>query len=345
MKSPVDFALSRLAAGHSLTAPEAEAAVGTLLDGGATDLVAAAFLTALKVRRETADELEGAVNAVRARMIAWQSGATDPSVLLDTCGTGGDGAHTVNISTAAAIVVAAAGIPVVKHGNRAASGNSGSSDVLNELGIPPQPDADLLRRQLHSLGIAFLFAPTFHPGLVRLAPIRRQLPFRTLFNLVGPLCNPAAPRFQLVGTPTAFEADLMASVLSRQPHIERAVVVTGSDGLDEVTLGGQTLVTIVATGQRNESLTLSPADFGLKRQTAEALRVASPAESAHRLLATFRNEIGPVRDYVLANSATALWTTGRFTLAEGMTAATAAIDSGAALRLLAAWRDLCATAG
>ena len=211
-------------------------------------MIAAAFLTALRVKGETADELEGAVAAVRERMIRWESGM-DAAPLLDTCGTGGDGAGTVNISTAAAIVVAACGVPVVKHGNRAATGLSGSSDVLAVLGVATDLGPALSRRCLAELGIAFLFAPRFHPGLVRLAPVRRQLPFRTIFNLVGPLCNPASPSHQLVGVPDENQAELVAQVLSRQEHIHRAVVVTGCDGLDEVTLDGPTQVWVVEAGR------------------------------------------------------------------------------------------------
>ncbi len=184
-----------------------------MLEGEATEATIAAFLTALRIKGETADELEGSVRAVRERMTRWESGLF-PESLLDTCGTGGDGANTVNISTAASIVVAACGIPVVKHGNRAASGNSGSSDVLSVLGVSTEPEADLLHRSLSELGIVFLFAPRFHAGLRHIAPVRRQLPFRTMFNLVGPLCNPACPPYQLIGTPLGQQADLIAEVLA-----------------------------------------------------------------------------------------------------------------------------------
>ena len=246
--NPVAWALEKLAAGKALTPAESHDAIAVLLDGEASDAAALAFLTALHVKGETADELEGAVRAVRERMNAWESGV-DHDSLLDTCGTGGDGAGTVNISTAAAVIVAACGIPVVKHGNRAASGISGSSDVLAALGVNADADLAVLGRCLAELNIAFLFAPRFHPGLQRIAPIRRQLPFRTVFNLVGPLCNPASPGYQLVGVPDDARGGLMAEVLSRQPHLRRAVVVTGSDGLDEVTLDGPTSIWVVEPGQ------------------------------------------------------------------------------------------------
>ena len=272
-------------------------------------------------------------------MTRWESGA-DAAPLLDTCGTGGDGsAGTVNISTAAAIVVAACGVPVVKHGNRAATGLSGSSDVLSVLGVETNLGPTLARRCLAELGIAFLFAPTFHPGLVRLAPVRRQLPFRTIINLVGPLCNPGSPSYQLVGVPNESQAELVAQVLSRQEHIERAVVVTGCDGLDEVTLDGPTQVWVVQAGTvRRESW--QPEDFGLKRQGAAAIKIRDALESAEKLTRTFAAEKGPVRDYILANSAAALWIARAISLRDGTDLAAAAIDSGAAAGLLDRWRQI-----
>jgi anthranilate phosphoribosyltransferase len=331
-------ALETLGAGRSLSMTITREAVSKMLQGEATEAAIAAFLTALRIKGETADELEGSVRAVRERMTRWESGLFQES-LLDTCGTGGDGANTVNISTAASIVVAACGIPVVKHGNRAASGNSGSSDVLAVLGVSTEPEADLLHRSLSELGIAFLFAPRFHAGLRHIAPIRRQLPFRTMFNLVGPLCNPACPPYQLIGTPLGRQADLLAEVLARLEHVRRAVVVTGSDGLDEVTLDGPTSIRVIERG-RVERNVLQPSDFGLVAQSAAALKVTGPVESAERLTRAFEGEKGPVRDYVLANSATAIWTTGRLSIRDGMEMAASAIDSGAATRLLERWREL-----
>ncbi len=236
--------LQVLSTGGTTSADQVERAIGSLLDGEVPEAVAAALLTAIRIRGETADDLEGAVRAVRRRMVGW-TGPIPPEQLLDTCGTGGDGANTVNLSTAAAIVAAACDVPVVKHGNRAASGNSGSSDVLTALGVAADPGPDALARCLTELNLAFLFAPRFHPGLRGVAEVRRLLPFRTIFNLVGPLCNPASPAYQLVGTPDANRADLMAAVLARMEHVRRAAVVTGSDGLDEVTLDGPTRVLVV----------------------------------------------------------------------------------------------------
>ncbi|MGP0070229.1 MAG: anthranilate phosphoribosyltransferase [Isosphaeraceae bacterium] len=333
--NPVLESLRSISSGVTLSADEVERAVGCLLDGEVSEAVTSAFLTALSIKGETDDELEGAVRAVRSRMIAWEAGSHQGR-LLDTCGTGGDGAGTVNISTAAAIVVAACGVPVVKHGNRAASGNSGSSDVLSALGVSADPGPEVLSRCLAELNIAFLFAPRFHPGLKPVAAVRRQLPFRTLFNLVGPLCNPACPSYQLVGTPSESQADLLAAVLSRLENIRRAAVVTGSDGLDEVTLAGPTRVRVVESGQVRLE-TWQPEDFGLPICQADGLRVRGPEESAERIRSAFAGVPGPVRDYVLANSASALWVTSQASLGECVSLAATAIDSGAAAGLLTRW--------
>jgi anthranilate phosphoribosyltransferase len=336
--SPLTSALATIGTGRGLSASESRSAFASLLGGEVSDIIAAAFLTALRVKGETADELEGAVAAVRERMCRWESGV-DTSPLLDTCGTGGDGAGTVNISTAAAIVVAACGVPVVKHGNRAATALSGSSDVLSALGVATNLEPASSRRCLAELGITFLFAATYHPGLVRLAPVRRELPFRTIFNLVGPLCNPGSPSHQLVGVPNENQAALVAQVLSRQAHIARAVVVTGCDGLDEVTLDGPTHVWAVEAGKvRREAW--HPEDFGLKRQGAAEIKARDPLESAERLTRTFAGEKGAVRDYVLANSAAALWIARAISLKDGTDLAAAAIDSGAAAGLLERWRQI-----
>jgi anthranilate phosphoribosyltransferase len=333
-------ALERLASGgsHGLTAAETAAAVSVIMDGQASEAAIAAFLTALRIRGETADELTGAVEAVRARMtpFARQSGpdgATEP--LLDTCGTGGDGACTVNISTATAVVVAACGVPMAKHGNRSASGNSGSAEVLTELGVRVDAGPAVLSRCLFEVGITFLFAPAFHPALRFAAPARKQLPFRTLFNLVGPLANPARPEFQLVGVAGLAQAELVAQALARL-GIRRAAVVSGSDGLDEVTLAGPTQVRWVEAG-RVTARTWSPSEFGLPHIPAEALRVAGPAASAARIRDFLSGQEGPVRASVLANAAAALAVWGAGGLSEGVEQACRAVDSGAAASVLERW--------
>jgi anthranilate phosphoribosyltransferase len=336
--SPLTDALRHLGSGRGLTASETSAAVGVIMAGEAPEPAIAAFLTALRVKGETADELAGAVEAVRARMAPWDA-SRSPRPLLDTCGTGGDGANTVNVSTATALVVAASGVPVAKHGNRSASGNSGSAEVLTELGVAIEASPEVLQRGLSELGIVFFFAPGFHPALRHAAPVRRQLPFRTLFNLVGPLANPARPEYQLVGVASERQAALVAEALLRLGTV-RAAVATGSDGLDEVTLSGPTLVRWVESGRITRT-TWTPADFGLARVPAEALRVSGPSDSAARIRGLLDSAPGPVRDVVLANAAAALLVAGAVqSLPEGVERASGAIDSGAARRLLERWSRL-----
>lgn len=329
-------AIERLASGDSLSAEECRLAVGSILDGRTSEAATAAFLTALRVKGETGDELFGAVSAIRERMVAFDPGRAG---CLDTCGTGGDGARTVNISTGAAVVVAACGVPVVKHGNRAASSRSGSSDVLNVLGVSIDAEPEVLRIGLEELGIAFLFAPRFHPGLRTVAAVRGQLPFRTIFNLVGPLCNPASPCFQLVGVPSESHARRMADALSKTTSIRRAVVARGSDGLDEVTLNGATDAFLIEDGQTTR-LSWTAVDFGLPETSADALRVEGPAQSAEMLRRTFAGEDGPARRYILANAAAALWTVDETPLRQAVDRAAEAIESGRATELLERWGRL-----
>ncbi len=328
-------ALSALGSGRDLTVAQARDAVAQIMEGDASEVAIGGFLTALRVKGESAEVLEGAVAAVRERSTLWGNpDATSP--VLDTCGTGGDGANTVNISTATALVVAACGVAVAKHGNRSASGNSGSAEVLTELGVRIDADIAILRRCLAEVGITFLFAPKFHPALRFAAPVRKVLPFRTLFNLVGPLANPARPGFQLIGVPGARLADLMARALARL-GIVRAAVVVGAEGLDEVSLGGPNSVRWVEHGHVSE-LTWLPEDFNLPHGRSSDLRVDGPADSAAKLRAMLAGARGPIRDTVLANSAAALLVAGRVSdLAEGVTIATLAIDDGAAAGLLERW--------
>ena len=331
----IHSAIEALVAGRALDVDATRGAVAEILDGAATEAQTSAFLTALHIKAETGDELLGAVEAIRARMIPFDSGREGA---IDTCGTGGDRTGTVNISTGAAVVVAACGVPVIKHGNRAASSRSGSSDVLQELGVSIEAEPDVLRQALLRAGIAFLFAPRFHPGLRGVAPIRRNLPFRTVFNLVGPLCNPASPPFQLVGVPRESHADRMAEVLSRTPTIRRAAVVRGTDGLDEVTLGGETEVLLVEGGEIGR-LTWRPSDFGLPETHARGLVVDGPAASARILRDVFAGKPGPARSYILVNAAAAIWTAEGTPLREGVERAVEALDSGRAAELLARWVD------
>jgi anthranilate phosphoribosyltransferase len=328
-------ALSILGAGRSLSESQAKLAVEAIMSGEAPEVMIGAFLAALRVKGESADELAGAVAAVRDRMKSWEPlGGLPPT--LDTCGTGGDGANTVNISTASAIVVAASGVPVAKHGNRSASGNSGSAEVLTELGVNIEADPELLGRCLAELGLTFFYAPKFHPALRFAAPVRRQLPFRTLFNMIGPLANPSRPAYQLIGVPNQAQADLMAAAIARL-GVTRAAVVTGADGLDEVSLDGPTQVRWVEAG-KVQSLVWNLDEFGLSRVRAEDLRVTGPAESAAKIREIFAGMTGPARETVVANSAAALLVAGKVeNLRDGVTLASQTIDEGTASSLLDRW--------
>lgn len=327
-----------LGAGSDLAEGQARAAVDAIMAGDAPEALVGAFLAALRVKGESAAELAGAVGAVRDRMAG--SGAFEGSPpSLDTCGTGGDGANTVNISTASALVVASCGVVVAKHGNRSASGNSGSAEVLTELGVEIEAPPETLRRCLDELGITFLYAPRFHPALKFAAPVRKLLPFRTLFNMVGPLANPARPAYQLIGVPEPARADLMARAIARL-GVVRAAVVTGNGGLDEVSLDGPTRVCWVEAGSV-EVRNWDAEEFGLGVVRAEDLRVSGPAESAERLRGIFAGQPGPDRDSVLANAAAALVVAGKVeTLGEGVALASRVVDEGRTASLLERWAGM-----
>ena len=335
MSASLVEALRVLGSGRDLTEDQSRLAVDAIMAGDAPDALVGAFLAALRVKGESADELAGAVAAVRERMTGSEAFEGAPPS-LDTCGTGGDGANTVNISTASAVVVAACGVAVAKHGNRSASGNSGSAEVLTELGVDIEASPKILRRCLDELGITFLYAPRFHPALRFSGPVRRQLPFRTLFNMIGPLANPAKPAYQLIGVPDPRQADLMAAAIARLGVI-RAAVVTGHGGLDEVSLDGPTRVCWVESGVVDVRI-WTPDEFGLAPVRAEDLRVSGPAESAARLRAIFAGQPGPDRDSVLANAATALMVAGRVgSTVEGVSLASQVLDGGLATNLLDRW--------
>ena len=328
-------ALAVIGSRGDLTEAQASAAVDAIMAGDAPEALVGAFLATLRLKGESAEELAGAVGAVRARMVGAEA-FLGLAPTLDTCGTGGDGANTLNISTASAVVVAACGVPVAKHGNRSASGNSGSSEVLAELGVDIEAPPESLRRCLDELGITFLYAPRFHPALRHAAPIRRLLPFRTLFNMIGPLANPAGPAYQLIGVPDPDQADLMARAIARL-GVTRAAVVTGHGGLDEVSLDGPTRVLWVEAGSV-EPRAWRPVEFGLAAVSADELRVSGPIESASRIRALLDGQGGPDRDIVLANASASLLVAGRAaSLLQGVAIAAEAIDAGRATTLLDRW--------
>ena len=338
-------AVATVSGGKDLATEACRAAITEIIDGAADPALVAAFLTALRMKGETAEELAGAVLAVRARMEPLEIPASCRP-LLDTCGTGGDGANTVNVSTATAIVVAACGVRVAKHGNRSATGNSGSSEVLTELGVDINAPHELLVRGLEDLGIAFLFAPRFHPAMRHAAPIRRLLPFRTLFNLVGPLANPARPETQIIGVPDRNKALMItwAFLAMWEPGDRsglRAYVIAGGGDLDEVSLWGTNVVETVDGNLYHPPLFWEEYDFGLPRVAPDRLRVSGPVESAGKIRDLLQGERGPVRDVVLANAAAALMLVGKAaSLPEGVAIAAEAIDRGLAARLLRDWAAL-----
>jgi len=326
----IEAALATVEKGGTLTLEQTAGVMGQIMDGrGEADAIAR-LLTALHRRGETVEEVAGAAMALRERMTRIRSARPD---LLDVVGTGGDGSNTFNISTAAALVTAAAGCPVAKHGNRAATSRSGSADVLAALGVNIEADAACVEACLEELGLCFCFAPLWHSAMRHVAPIRKRLGTPTIFNILGPLANPASAPYQLLGVGRAGLQPLLAEALLRL-GARRVVVVHGSDGLDEVTLGGATDAVVVEDG-RQRRCTWSPEDFGARRAGLDALRVEGPAESAEVIRGILAGRPGPPRDIVAANAAAALWTARRRpTIAECVALAREAIDSGAAAELL-----------
>jgi anthranilate phosphoribosyltransferase len=328
-------AIARLAEGHALGEAGAAAVMEAVLAGEVTPAQVGAILLGLRQKGETVEELVGAARVLRAYAVTLPGAPADA---MDTCGTGGDGARTFNISTAVALVLAAAGAPVAKHGNRAVSGSTGSADVLEELGVSIDLAPGALATCLGEVGIAFLFAPAFQPALRQVGAVRRELGVRTLFNLLGPLLNPAQVRRQVVGVCDPALLEPLAGVLAALGG-ERAWVVHGAGGLDELALEGPTDVVALEGGVLRR-LRVHPEDAGLAVTSHAALRVASPAESAARIRAVLAGEPGAARDIVTLNAAAALVVAGVASdLRAGATRACEAIDSGAAARVLERLRD------
>ena len=320
-----------LVEGSDLSREQVTTAMGRLIDGEFELWQAAAFLTALRMKGETGEEIAHAAGVLRERMVRLP---TDGVPVLDTCGTGGDGSGTFNISTAVALAVAASGVPVVKHGNRSVTSRSGSSDVLRELGLPIDAGTDWAAGCLKRHGFAFCFAPHFHPAMANVAHLRRKLGVRTLFNLLGPLCNPALAEYQLLGVGKMDLLDRFATAAGRLT--KRALLVHGTDGLDEVSLSAPTQALLVENGEI-ERFTWTPDDFGLEPVRTDDLAVDGPAASAAVIRAVFAGEPGNPRRVVLANGAAALFAAGRVgSPGAGVELIAEAIDSGKATRLLAA---------
>ena len=322
----VQQALARLLDGHDLAREEARAVMNEVMEGDATPAQIGGLLVALRLKGETADEITGCAEAMRAHVLPVKPKRDD---LVDTAGTGGDGMGTINISTAAALVAAAAGAGVAKHGNRAVSSASGSADVLEALGFRLELPPARIERSIDELGFGFLFAPTHHPAMRHAAPVRRELAARTVFNVLGPLTNPAGARAQVVGVYAPSLVRTIAEVLA-QLGARRAFVVHGAGGIDELSPAGPNLVCEVADGDVRER-EIDPLELGVPRCDPADLRGGSPAENAAAVRAVFRGESGGRRSAILLNAAGALAAAGHaHDLAEGLELAREAIDSGAA---------------
>jgi anthranilate phosphoribosyltransferase len=325
--------VARVALGDRLSEEEAGSAMGAIMDGEATPAQIGALLAALAVRGETEDEVVGFARTMRARAVPLVSRGA-----VDTCGTGGDGAGTFNISTVASFVVAACGVPVAKHGNRSASGTCGSADLLEALGVRIDAPLAAVQKCLDDVGWTFLFAPKFHASTRHAVGPRKELGVRTAFNILGPLTNPAGPEAQVVGVPRADLTGFVARCLQRL-GTRRAWVVHGS-GLDELTLAGPTAVTAI-DGDGLRSFTVTPEDAGLGEAPLEALRGGDPRANAAITRAVLSGEKGAPRDVVLLNSAAALVVAGRVRdLREGARLAAAVLDDGRASRLLERVREV-----
>src|SRR5579883_1559407 len=330
--------LHRVSERSSLSSAEAQHAMESILSGQASAAQIAGFLVALRMKGETVEELVGFARAMR-RMAVPVDPALGGETLLDTCGTGGDARFTFNISTVAAFVAAGAGVRVAKHGNRSISSQCGSADLLESLGIRVPLEPSEAARAIREVGIGFLFAPSLHTAIKYAQPVRLELKMRTVFNLLGPLTNPAGASAQLVGAPSPHAAELMAGALA-ELQLERGFVVHGSDGLDEITTTGPTLAFEIRERQVIRR-TLEPADFGVSPSRAEDLRGGARETNCAIARAVLEGRPGPQRDIVLVNASAALVAAGKASdFREGMRLAARSVDSGAALRkveLLAAF--------
>ena len=320
--------LERVVEREDLPSADAQAAIEIILRGAATHAQIAAFLIALRMKGETVDELVGFARAMR-KMATPVNHGLGGEALLDTCGTGGDCSGTFNISTIAAFVIAGAGVRVAKHGNRSISSRCGSADLLESLGIdvvlPPEQTA----RAIREVGIGFLFAPAMHTAMKHAQPVRVDLKTRTVFNLLGPLTNPAGATAQIAGAPSDQAAELIAGALCAL-GLERGFVVHGADGLDEITTTGPTLAFEIRNGKVERRM-LEPADFALRRALPAELKGGDQARNTEIARAVLSGEHGPPRDIVLANAAAGLVAAGKVdTLLEGTAIAAVSIDSGAA---------------
>ena len=328
--SYLDSTFETLVKGGSLSFAEAQGVFGEVMEGNLSEIKFGAWLTALRIKGETADEIAGCAAAMAAKATLVE--CHDPGA-VDIVGTGGDCAHTVNVSTSAAIAAAAAGLTIAKHGNRAVSSKSGAADVLGALGVNIQITPQQMSQCLRELGIAFLFAPSLHPAMRHAVPVRKELKTRTVFNILGPLCNPAKVKRLVLGVYEPRLCRLMAEAAARM-GAERLMVVHGAGGLDEISTIGPTLVCELKDGQLNE-YQFDPSRHGIKAATLDMLRGGDAARNAETIHRLFAGEAGPVRDIVAVNTAAALLVGGKAgDWADALAMASEAIASGAAARKL-----------
>jgi len=321
--------IGKVATGASLTREEAAHAFDKMMSGEASPAQIGGLLMALRVRGETVDEIAGAVATMRAKMTRVEA----PADAIDVVGTGGDGAGSHNISTTAAFIVAGAGVPVAKHGNRALSSKSGAADVLTALGVKIDLAPDAISRCIKEAGIGFMFAPMHHPAMKNVGPVRVELATRTIFNLLGPLSNPAGVKRLMMGVFARPWIEPLAKVLGAL-GAERAWVVHGSDGLDEITTTGPTHVAELADG-KVKTFEVKPEDVGLKRASAADLKGGDAATNAAAVRAVLEGKPGPLRDIALLNAAAALVVAGKAeSLADGLKLAQKSVDSGEAKKRL-----------
>ena len=322
---------ARASAGENLSFDEMSAVIDEIMQGKVLPAEIGPFLLALRSKGETVDELAGAAAALRKHMTPIRSTRAN---LVDTCGTGGGGKGTFNISTAAALIAAAAGATVAKHGNRKVTSKTGSADVLAALGVNVEAPVAVVERCLDELGVCFCFAPLLHGAMKHVSAVRRELGVPTIFNLLGPLCNPAGAPFQVLGVGRPETRNLLAAALAKL-GTRRAIVVCGEDGLGEITIAGPTNVTLVESGKLTEQR-WSPHDFGLADGNLAALSAEDPAASAEIIRGILAGRPSPARDVAILNAAAALWVSGQAdSLPAAAQLAAAAIDSGAARDLLA----------
>ncbi len=329
-------AIAKIVASQDLTESEMIEVMNEVMTGGASPAQISAFITALRMKGETVAEITGAARVMREKATRIEVKAER---VVDTCGTGGDESMTFNISTAAAFVAAGAGVVVAKHGNRSVSSRSGSADVLRALGVNIEAEVERVEECIREVGIGFLFAPLLHGAMKYAAPVRREIGIRSIFNILGPLTNPAGARFQLLGVYAPLLTDMIAQVLNNLGS-KRAFVVRGEDGLDEITLTTVTKITELKDGSI-QSYTIQPEDFGFKRCIPDDLKGGDGAENAAIILDIFNGKGGAKRDIVILNAAAAIVAGGvAERLDEGVAIARGVIDQGLALEKVEALKEM-----